>query len=114
MTTSPEFEIEMKRKNYTRAAFVAEESGLGRDDIDRAQELALKQAIGEWFNFRGARSLAEQWGVTPDRVRRLCDEIIDSFKQREEKEGRKILVFDIDRMDHTNVIVLIGHFRDTL
>lgn len=114
MSDRAEYEQELKGKNYVRAAVLAEEGALGEDDVNRARELALKQAIGESFNFRGAKALAEEWGISAERVRQLCDELVEAFKQREEREGRKIQVFDIERMDHTNVVALIGHFRDSL
>jgi hypothetical protein len=114
MSDKSEYENELKRKNYPRAATLAVEAGLGEDEIERARELALKQTIGDYFNFRGAKLSAQEWNIPPERVRQLCDEIIEAFKQREEKEGRTIQVFDIERMDHTNVIALIGHFRDSL
>lgn len=114
MSDRAEYEQELKRKNYVRAAALAEEGGLGDDEVDRARALALKQAIGDHFNFHGAKAMAEEWSISPERVRQLCDEIIEALKQREEREGRKIQVFDIERMDHTHVIALIGHFRDSL
>jgi hypothetical protein len=114
MSDRADYEQELKRKNYARAAVLAEEGGLGQEEVDKSRELALKQAIGDYFNFRGARDMAQEWSITAERVRQLCDEIIQAFNERELKEGRKIQVFDIERMDHTHVVALIGHFRDGL
>lgn len=112
MSAQDEFRQEMERKNFTRAAMIAEEEDLGSDSVDEARNSAFKQSVGEWFNYRGAQILAHEWSFTNDRIRGLCDELLQEFAEREEKEGRKIQVFDIDRMDHTYISKLVSRFRD--
>jgi hypothetical protein len=112
MATRTEFEAEMKRANFTRAADIADEEGLGSEDLDAARDAAFKQSVGAWFNFRGAESLAREWGFDRGRVSRLCDELIADLVAREKKEGRQLLVFDVERMDHTLVTKLVATFRD--
>lgn len=112
MSAKDEFHFEMKRKNFTRAAMIAEEEDLDSESVDKARNLAFKQTVGEWFNFRGAQILAHEWEFPPDRIRDLCDELIAEFDEREKREGRTIQVFDIDRMDHTHISKLVGRFRD--
>jgi hypothetical protein len=112
MNAREEYEREMGRQNFVRAVMLAEEGDLGDDAVDQAQRAAIKQAVGEWFNFRGAEALAREWGVNRSEVVEICDEILTEFKERAEREGRVVKVFDIDQMDHAPVTVLIAQFRD--
>ncbi len=112
MTAQEEYEAELERRNFTRAAALAEDEGLDEELIKGAREEAFKQSLGEWFNFRSAESLAREWGFDRERVARLCDEIVADFKAREEQTGRTLQVFDINRMDHMSVIKLVTQFRD--
>lgn len=112
MSVKNEYDNEMERRNFTRAVMLAEDANLGEEAVAAAKRAAIKQAVGEWFNFRGAESLAHQWDVPKSEVSEICDEILAEYADRREKEGRVIQVFDIDRMDHTPVTTLISHFRD--
>jgi hypothetical protein len=112
MTPTEEYEAEVERKNFTRAAELATEEGLDEELVSSAREQAFKQALGEWFNFRSAEAMARQWGYGREDISRLCNEIVTTFKEREEQSGRGVKVFDIDRMDHTPVIKLVSQFRD--
>jgi hypothetical protein len=112
MSAQDEYRVEMDRKNYTRAAMIAEEEDLGSEAVEEARKLAFKQTVGEWFNFRGAQVLAHEWEFSAQHIRQLCDELIAEFDEREQREGRSIQVFDIDRMDHTHISKLVSRFRD--
>lgn len=112
MTVQSDYDKETERSNFTRAVMLAEQDQLGQDQVDKARDQAFKQAVGQWFNFHGAESLARKWDFDAQRVSKLCDEIIEDFEKRQEESGRMIQVFDIDKMDHTPVIDLIRQFRN--
>lgn len=111
MSAKDDYDFEMKRRNYTRAAMIAEESGFDQEKVDQARHLAFKGAVGEWFNFRGAEQIAREWGFDAATVAELCEEVIVGLKERLEREGRELQVFDVDRMDHTSAITLVSSFR---
>jgi len=112
MSEREEYEREIGRRNFTRAAMLAADGSLGGDLERDAQRLAFKQTLGEWFNFRGATAQALELGFSAEEVREMCEEIIREFEERQEREGREILVFDIEKMDHAAVLGLVRQFRD--
>lgn len=112
MSIEAEYEAEIERRNFTRAAKLADEAELGESLVTEAREQAFMQSLGEWFNFRSADAMAREWGFSRDKVVALCDQILDKFKRREEHEGREFKVFDINRMDHATALKLISQFRD--
>lgn len=112
MVDRADYEAEIRKRNFLRAAAIAEEESLGEADLRKSRELAFKQLLGEWFNFRAAEQLAHDWGFGREDVSRMCGEIIKDFEDRVKREGRDIQVFDIARMDHTPVTKLIGRFGE--
>jgi hypothetical protein len=112
MSAEAEYETEIKRRNFTRAARLAEDAGLDDELVSAAREQAFMQSLGEWFNFRSAETLAREWGFTREKVDELCAQIVKRFDEREKRDEREFKVFDINRMDHTSAARLVTQFRD--
>ncbi len=112
MVMNREYDTEIKRRNFIRAAMLAEREKLGEEAIKSARDQAFKQLLGEWFNFRAAETLARKWSFSQDDVVRLCNELINGFEQRGKRDGRDFKVFDINRMDHTTATMLVSQFRN--
>lgn len=80
-------ETAVERGHFVRAALMAEQADLSRDEIQGLRYKAIWQMAAEYRNVHGTKRLALRYGLSREDVRK----ILEDFSQRAEKENSKVL-----------------------
>lgn len=78
-----EYQIEVNRKNFVRALYLAKELKLPEEVIQDIAQKALWQMAGTGRNFYAVKRLAKELGYSKEDLKRILTDMI----QNEEKSG---------------------------
>ena len=78
---------EIARKNFVRAAIVAETLQRPQAEVRHLQELALKQMACKYRNAIGTRKLAQRWAFSRADVEDLLATALEEHEARTDKTG---------------------------
>ena len=115
MSNREEFEKEVERGNFIRAAAIAEGIGLPKYESDELRKKALCQMAGT-RNSTGIRELARQYGFSAMELNR----VLKDFYQKIKNEGNNRLLeaaYDFQTGKYFSLIEWIDHYferRDLL
>ncbi len=94
---SRELEEAIEKRNYVRAAKIAEDLGKSREEIKQFQIRAIKQFIIEYRNPQGAMDLIKTYQFKQEELRQLLQEVHQELKEKGYSDKRQ---FDIQTMDY--------------
>ena len=77
--------IETIRRNFIRAAIIAQQLQYPNNEIRHLQELALKQMACEYRNAVATHRLVKEWGLSRTEVERLFQEALKEHENRPNK-----------------------------
>lgn len=86
-----------EKRNFVRAAKIAEELGKSQEEIKQLRFQAIKQFIMEYRNPQGAMSLIKEYQLNQEELIHLLEEVRRELKERGFLERRQ---FDIQAMDY--------------
>jgi len=99
-----EIDFEIGRRNFVRAAMLAEQHQYPLEKVRYLQELALKQYACEYRNAQGLQKLIREYGFSKSDVVRVMDEGLSEWK------GYTGLQYDISTMSHITLQQFIDNF----
>ena len=83
-----EIEVEIKRRNFIRALYLAKRLNLSEDEIREIAHKAIWQAGGIGRNPYIVRQIAQEFGYSKEEVKEI---LLEQAKKEEESENKKIL-----------------------
>ena len=78
-------QAEIARKNFVRAATLAQELQHPQAEVCHLQELALKQMACEYRNAIATRKLAQEWGFSRTDLESLLEAALEEHESRTDK-----------------------------
>ncbi len=92
-----ELEEAKEKRNFVRAAKIAEDLGMSPEEVKKLQLQAIKQFIVEYRNPQGAITLLKEYQLNREELNHFLQEILRELKERGDNERRQ---FDIQTMDY--------------
>lgn len=102
-----ELEEAKEKRNFVRAAKIAEELGKPKEEVKQLQLQAIKQFIIEYRNPQGAMSLVKEYRLNQEEFLHFLEEIRQELKERGDIERRQ---FDIQTMDYLTLESWINQY----
>ena len=75
-------EAEIERKNFTRAAHLAQSLNLNKDEIEKLRRQALQQMAAYYRNAHGIKILAQQYGYSRQEVKKILKKYAGQMKEK--------------------------------
>lgn len=76
-TLSSDIEFELGRRNYVRAALLAQQNHFPQEKIHHFQELALRQFATDFNNLPGFQVLVKEWEIPQNEVKRILEQLLE-------------------------------------
>lgn len=69
--------LELQKENFVRAAHLAFQQGVPREDIRELQRNAVRQFVEDLHNFEGAKELIRMYDLSREEVRAVLRKVLD-------------------------------------
>lgn len=79
-----EVAIEIKNRNFVRAALVAMQKGVSHSVVHELERNAVRHFIEDLHNFEGAKKLISDYDLSFEEVRMIIRDVLDRTKSRTE------------------------------
>ena len=80
-----EVQREISKGNFVRAAHIATENGVARDNFRELQSNSIRQFIEQWRSLAGAGELVQSYHLDDEEVRAILRKILENPRSHTEK-----------------------------